>query len=261
MKFEIPSLESEPLVYFLTHSAVFVAGLGLLFFLLGLGFGGLTWRRYKRQSRRLQEENDTLREEITALNLKLADQASKPASAPLPPPPPIVKTEVLVPVTERLPERFIAPPAPITKPLAEASPLLPLIPALPELLMPPQPFVQETPSPRFPVKPDAPPPLAAPAPPPPDEEDAVEPFSFLMDDEPEEPEEEKAPASPDNDNLDEEDDEGNGLDLLGIGSGLDFIIDPDVPAVPAPTSAPPSIILNEPSPDGDAKVAPLPPSA
>jgi hypothetical protein len=51
MKFELPDLHSEPLIYFLLHSGLFVLILGLLFFALGLWFGGLTWAKYKRQSK------------------------------------------------------------------------------------------------------------------------------------------------------------------------------------------------------------------
>jgi hypothetical protein len=39
MKIEFPILESEPLIYFLLHSGVFVFALASLFFLLGMCMG------------------------------------------------------------------------------------------------------------------------------------------------------------------------------------------------------------------------------
>ncbi|MEN3943783.1 hypothetical protein WJU23_20955 [Prosthecobacter sp. SYSU 5D2] len=260
MKFDFTSLETEPLWYFLTHSTAFVAGLGCLFFLLGLWFGGLTWGRYKRQNRHLQEETDSLREEVAGLKRKMAEQALKPATPPVQELlPPKLSAQVPPSPPALFPERKIEAPAPLTQPVAETPPV-PLIPDLPELQMSDRPVIKEAALSRIQMKLDSlaksRPPAAAPATPPPEDEDAVEPFSFLMD---EEPEEEKQPALL---NEDKNDEEGqNGLDLLGIGSALDFIIDPDAGAIPAPASAPPSVIpendpalglvYKEPPPDVD----------
>lgn len=109
MKNELLSLESEPLWYFLLHSGVFVAGLGAVFFLLGLIFGALTWGRYKKQTRHLKAEGAVLREEIAGLKRKLAEQVvSRPGTAPLQSPPPALLTEVLPKVSEIFPERATA---------------------------------------------------------------------------------------------------------------------------------------------------------
>jgi hypothetical protein len=84
MKIEFPALDSEPLIYFLFHSGAFVAGLSTIFFLLGLWLAWLAWGRYKRNSRRLQEELDRLEDEIISLKRKLAEQAIRPAARPQP---------------------------------------------------------------------------------------------------------------------------------------------------------------------------------
>ncbi|HAL71951.1 MAG TPA: hypothetical protein DCP71_09300, partial [Verrucomicrobiales bacterium] len=83
MKYDFTSLESGPLLYFLLHSGVFVAGLGLVFFLLGLWFGALIWGRFRRQNQRLIEEGNELREEMAGLKRKLAEQAVRPATGVL----------------------------------------------------------------------------------------------------------------------------------------------------------------------------------
>lgn len=72
MKPDLFTLDKDPLVYFLLHSGVFVAGLGLLFFLLGLWMGWVVWARHKRRVRLLMLEDTELREEIADLKRKLA---------------------------------------------------------------------------------------------------------------------------------------------------------------------------------------------
>ena len=245
MKFEFTSLQSEPLLYFLLHSGTFVAGLGLVFFLLGLWFGALTWGRYRRQSRRLLEEGNTLREEIAGLKRKLAEQAVRPLSGPLPGPPPKLLTEVLPTRPEIPPERTIAASPPVSKPVEETPPI-PLLPDFPEV---PQPSPN-----KVLFKEAAPPPakgrhslFTAPLSPLPSrpavlEEETVEPFSFLMPDEAEESRANQATKEPESKPRADEDSEQDGLDLLGLDSDFSFLLDPEEPVTPAPESAPPSVI-------------------
>jgi predicted flap endonuclease-1-like 5' DNA nuclease len=130
MKIEFPALHSEPLIYFLVHSGVFVLVMGLIFFLLGLWFGGLVWGRYKRKSRALHTENEALREEIATLKRKLAEQSMRPTSAPLELPK--ILTEQLPSVSEIFPERVsetypalaALPPPEETGPLVAEVPLI-----------------------------------------------------------------------------------------------------------------------------------------
>ena len=82
MKIEFPALHSEPLIYFLVHSGLFVLVMGLVFFFLGLWFGVLIWGRYKRKSRALCADNESLREDIASLKRKLAEQTMRPTAAP-----------------------------------------------------------------------------------------------------------------------------------------------------------------------------------
>lgn len=77
MSFDFSSISSEPLIYFLTHSTVFVAGMAVTFFCLGLAFGWLTWARYKAQRRELQSEAESLKDEIATLKRKLAEQIAR----------------------------------------------------------------------------------------------------------------------------------------------------------------------------------------
>lgn len=103
MKFELHALHSEPLIYFLLHSGLFVLILGLLFFALGLWFGGLTWGKYKRQSKATDEENQALLGEIAVLKRKLAEQSLRPTTTAAVTA--TLVTEVLPNIGEILPER------------------------------------------------------------------------------------------------------------------------------------------------------------
>lgn len=153
MKIEFPALHSEPLIYFLVHSGVFVLVMGLVFFLLGLWFGGLIWGRYKSKSRALHTENEALREEIATLKRKLAEQSMRPTSAPLELPK--ILTEQLPSVSEIFPERVsqtypalaALPPPEETGPLVTEVPPTTESPApQPEVepLLPPVPEVSPT---------------------------------------------------------------------------------------------------------------------
>lgn len=77
MSFDFSSISSEPLIYFLTHSTVFVAGMAVTFFCLGLAFGWLTWARYKAQCREIKAGTELLKDEIATLKRKLAEQIAR----------------------------------------------------------------------------------------------------------------------------------------------------------------------------------------
>lgn len=148
MKIELPALHSEPLIYFLLHSGVFVLILGALFFILGLWFGALTWGKYKLQSKAAHEENQSLLGEIAVLKRKLAEQSLRPTSTATTPPK--LLTEVLPNVSEVFPERqalypaLAAMPDPTISapPIQEPVPIVPetdpvVVESAPELLAPP----------------------------------------------------------------------------------------------------------------------------
>jgi predicted flap endonuclease-1-like 5' DNA nuclease len=126
MKIELPELHSEPLIYFLLHSGVFVLVLAAIFFICGLWFGSVTWGKYKLQSKAAHEENQALLGEIAVLKRKLAEQSMRPtntvAAAPA------LMTEVLPNVSEILPEQrtlypaLAAMPTPPEKAVPEAVP-------------------------------------------------------------------------------------------------------------------------------------------
>lgn len=85
MGFDFSSISSDPLLYFLTHSTLFVLVVASVFFTFGLMFGWLTWARYKRQRIELLLENEANKDEIAQLKRKLAEQivrASATADAP-----------------------------------------------------------------------------------------------------------------------------------------------------------------------------------
>ena len=83
MKFDFESLSTEPLFYMLMHSGAFVCVLGFVFFVVGLLFGYATWGRYKRQTRQLLGEAESMKDEIAGLKRKIGDQSitSGPAVA------------------------------------------------------------------------------------------------------------------------------------------------------------------------------------
>ena len=71
----LPTPALEPILYFFTHSLLVVASAAVLFFLLGLWFGWLTWARHKRRARAFQEETTLLRHEIAQLKRRIAEDA------------------------------------------------------------------------------------------------------------------------------------------------------------------------------------------
>jgi len=104
MKIEFPALQSEPLIYFLVHSGVFVLALASAFFIIGLWFGALVWGRFKKQTNLLRAENDGQRQEIAVLKRRLAELSVRPSTGPLPSA--ALLTEVLPGVVEIFPERY-----------------------------------------------------------------------------------------------------------------------------------------------------------
>lgn len=221
MKVEFTSLEAEPLVYFLLHSAAFVAGLGMIFFLLGLCFGGVTWGRYRKKNKILQTETDGLREEVADLKRKLAEQAMRPSTGPLGSPPPALLTEVLPKPSEIFPERSKTVPAPTApaEPTLESLPSLPLIPELSPIPgITPVRTAKRSPS----LLPGLPPPVPRKSARDDSDSADVEPFSFLL------------PNSPNDDAPEEE--------AHGHESPLGSIIHGEAIPHPAATLAPPSSI-------------------
>lgn len=73
MKFDFESLSTEPLFYMLMHSGAFVCVLGGIFFFIGLLFGYATWGRFKRQTRLLQAEASSMKDEIASLKRKVGE--------------------------------------------------------------------------------------------------------------------------------------------------------------------------------------------
>lgn len=123
MKLDLQSLSAEPLVYMLMHSGAFVTALGIIFFLIGLLFGRLTWGRYKAQSRALRAEAEAMKEELASLKRKLGDLSVKSGPAV-----PIVTEMIALPKKDK--DSPAAPPvtaaaAPETKKSADNSPLPP----------------------------------------------------------------------------------------------------------------------------------------
>lgn len=81
MNLDLQSLSTEPLVYMLMQSGAFVTVLGIVFFLIGLLFGRITWGRYKAQSRELRAEAEAMKEELANLKRKLGDLSVKSGPA------------------------------------------------------------------------------------------------------------------------------------------------------------------------------------
>jgi hypothetical protein len=153
MKIEFPILESEPLIYFLLHSGVFVFALASLFFLLGMCMGAAIWGRYKKHLQHMKLENIGQLQEIAVLKRKLAEQTMRPSTSPLNPPPTLL-TEVLPNIREIFPERTLPPaaPAPSAAALAQPAALAPApvevaaLPVLPSVApLPEVPPVSSTP--------------------------------------------------------------------------------------------------------------------
>lgn len=79
MNVPLPPPSEEPMLYFLSNSLAVVGAAGVLFFILGLWFGYLTWGRFKRRSRAFQEETSLLLHEIATLKRRIAEEAVEPS--------------------------------------------------------------------------------------------------------------------------------------------------------------------------------------
>lgn len=250
MKFDLTALQSEPLLYFLKHSLVFVTGIGLVFFLLGLLFGRFTWGRYKRAAKQARHERDSLQAEIESLKQQLGEQAERMARMPVESPPEASLPEVVVPAVPRpSPPKEVLPQRP-AKTWTSGTPLLHPVPDLhaeTESSL----IAGHTSAPAaWPQAPEAAPEFHPPAFAEDEEtEPAVEPFSFLLAGPQEEdpamqepavspPEDDKTPPSflldPEVEFLGEEDASGRLLTLkeedlsgwLAEGAGQSFMLDP-----------------------------------
>lgn len=180
MKIEFPVLESEPLIYFLLHSGVFVLILACVFFFLGIWMGAAIWGRYKKQLNDARQEIAGQFQEIAVLKRKLAEQSMRPSSGPLNPPPALL-TEVLPAVGDVFPERKaeirpptfsskvasvaatatspVTAPAPAVTPASDPTPFVtPALAEMPKIEPEPAPVV--APAPAAPLF--APAPVAAP---------------------------------------------------------------------------------------------------
>lgn len=199
MKIEFPALQSEPLLYFLLHSGVFVLALAAVFFLLGLCMGAAVWGRYRKQLKLARAELAGQLEEIAGLKRKLAEQTLRPSTAPLPAPAPLL-TEVLPSVAEVFPERK-KPAAPAPQPAA-AVPQMPVVaPAPASVQIQEEPLLPDAEAESFLIEPASEPPQAppvdalqqlslklkslseprpAPTAPPAAEDEGPEPFGFLL---------------------------------------------------------------------------------
>ena len=214
MKIELTSLESEPLLYFLTHSGVFIVGLGFVFFLLGLWFGMLTAAgRLKKAKQALRAESDVLRGEIASLRLK--PQVSLPLGPVILP-----KEEVLNQFEEaKEPAEFGWLSA---GPEVEEISLIPSLPLVPESLLPnkEQGGLEVKAKPRL-RSVTVPQPQRRPV------EDILTPFSFLL---------------PENDKNAEQEAEEESAIWKSVSSALSAIIATENAAKVAQGAAPPSMI-------------------
>ncbi len=81
MKPPAPQMELslDPIIYFYTHSLFVIAVSAVVFTVMGVWLGHLTWAKYKRRARAFQEECDLLRHEIAALKRRIGEETAGPA--------------------------------------------------------------------------------------------------------------------------------------------------------------------------------------
>ncbi|MDB6074067.1 MAG: ribosomal protein [Verrucomicrobiaceae bacterium] len=72
-------LSLDPIIYFYTHSLLVIAVSAVVFMVMGVWIGHLTWAKYKRRARAFQEECDLLRHEIAALKRRIGEETAGPA--------------------------------------------------------------------------------------------------------------------------------------------------------------------------------------
>ncbi len=70
----------DPIIYFYTHSLFIIAVSAVVFMIMGVWLGHLTWAKYKRRARAYQEECDLLRHEIAALKRRIGEDTAGPAA-------------------------------------------------------------------------------------------------------------------------------------------------------------------------------------
>lgn len=191
MNSPLPPPGLEPTLYFFSNSLTVIAIAGLVYFVLGLWFGYLTWGRFKRRARAFQEETNLLRLEIAKLKRRIAEDVVAPAPivapAPLlgltPEPEMIVLDQGATASDASAIVEPVAAPEPPSTPEAEAPKetlaaivgVTPIIPAIPEQAVAPvvdastpEPVVEPAhqpakPEPATPVVPEAPPEIVPPS--------------------------------------------------------------------------------------------------
>lgn len=89
MNIELPSLDSEAILYILQQRSGIVGGISVLFFILGVGIGAVLWGRYKKQLALARQEMDGQRAELTQVKQRLKELPAYPAAIPLTGPAPI----------------------------------------------------------------------------------------------------------------------------------------------------------------------------
>lgn len=152
MNSPLPPPGLEPTLYFFSNSLTVIAIAGLVFFVLGLWFGYLTWGKFKRRARAFLEETNLLRLEIAKLKRRIAEDVVAPA--PVAAPAPLLgltsEPEMIVLEQAPAPSELPAPAEPAKEadpaPEPEAAPLketlaaivgvTPIIPALPDPVAP-----------------------------------------------------------------------------------------------------------------------------
>jgi len=136
MNLPLPPPSLEPTLYFFSNSLAVVGAAALVFFILGLWFGYLTWGRYKRRSRAFMEETNLLRHEIARLKRRIAEEAVAPTLTT-----PEEEPTEIQPMLFLLEEPVVSiPPEEPALPVVAVSPEPPTMPeALPQPVVEPEP--------------------------------------------------------------------------------------------------------------------------
>ena len=153
MNSPLPPPGLEPTLYFFSNSLTVIAIAGLVFFVLGLWFGYLTWGRFKRRSRAYMEETNLLRLEIAKLKRRIAEDVVAPspvvAHAPVigrMPAPEIIMLDQTSPVVgvaspsesiEASEIKHEPEPEPVKETLAAIVGVPPIVPAMPDQVVQP----------------------------------------------------------------------------------------------------------------------------
>ena len=105
----------EPIIYFYTHSLFVIAVSAVVFMIMGIWIGHLTWAKYKRRARAYQEECDLLRHEIAALKRRIGESTAGQA--------PLVLINEDAPVPELIDHGPVLPGFELPKPALIVEPL------------------------------------------------------------------------------------------------------------------------------------------